>query len=85
MFDGPDYPKSLDEELFDAWLEKGRMSKLGYSHLLIIWNELELQYLPVYIDNRDSIKEYDTYRSSISQESLVAAYNLYSESRIDLH
>lgn len=84
MFDGPNYPKSLDEQLFDTWLENGRMSKLGYSHLLIIWNELESQYVPVYSDNRDDINEYDKYGLSTSQKSLIAAYNLYSESRIDL-
>jgi len=84
MFDGPDYPKSLDEELFDNWLENGRTSKLGYSHLLIIWNELESQYQPIYTDNREAINEYDKYGFSITQESLIAAYNLYSEARIDL-
>lgn len=84
MFDGPDYPKSLDEELFDTWLENGRLSKLGYNYLLIIWNELESQYLPVYADNRDVLNEFDLYGSSIVQESLIAAYHLYSESRIDL-
>jgi hypothetical protein len=84
MFDGPDYPKSLNEEQFDTWLEKGRMSKMGFNHLLIIWNELESQYQPVYSENRDTINQYDPYGSSMGQESLVAAYNLYSESRIDL-
>lgn len=84
MFDGPDYPKSLEEEMFDAWLENGRTSKLGYSHLLIIWNELESAYQPVYTDNRETISRYEVYGQSTSQESLVAAYNLYSESRIDL-
>ena len=84
MFDGPNYPKSLEEEMFDNWLENGRTSRLGYSHLLIIWNELESAYQPVYTDNREAISRYEVYGLSTSQESLVAAYNLYSESRIDL-
>jgi hypothetical protein len=29
MFSGPDFPKSLDEEVFGSWLEKGRLSKIG--------------------------------------------------------
>ncbi|MFY0652261.1 MAG: hypothetical protein JXQ96_09520 [Cyclobacteriaceae bacterium] len=84
MFDGSDYPKPLDEHLFDTWLENGRMSKIRYGYLLIIWDELESEYKPVYKEDRDSIEEYEGYADSTGQESLIAAYNLYSESRIDL-
>lgn len=79
MFDGPDFPKSLDEELFDTWLENGRQSKLNYNYLLIIWNELESDYQPVYVEKRD---ELENFPASTGRESLVAAYDLYSESRI---
>ena len=84
MFDGPDYPKSLEEELFDTWLEEGRESKIGYNYLLIVWDAFEFKYLPVYLEEREKIKRYDLYHESVGQESLVAAYDLYSESRIIL-
>jgi hypothetical protein len=47
MFDGPDYPKSLDEELFERWLEKGRQSNLGYKYLLVLWDTLEENFRPM--------------------------------------
>lgn len=82
MFDGTDFPKSLDEEVFNLWLENGRLSKIRYNYLLIIWDEYESNYKPVYAEHRDEIGEYETYKASVSRESLVAAYDLYSESRI---
>lgn len=82
MFDGPDFPKPLDEELFEIWLEKGRQSRLSYHYLLVVWNELEAEYQPAYEEHRDKINEYERYPGLTGRESLVAAYDLYSESRI---
>jgi hypothetical protein len=82
MFDGSDFPKSLNEEDFDLWLENGRQSKIRYNYLLIIWDTYESKYLPVYAEHRDEIGEYETYQTSTGRESLVAAYDLYSETRI---
>jgi len=82
MFNGPDFPKSLDEDVFSLWLENGRLSKIGYNYLLIIWDEYDALYRPVYAEHRDEIGQYEAYRSSATRESLVAAYDLYSESRI---
>lgn len=82
MFDSPEFPKSLDEALFDTWLENGRESRMSYHYLLVVWNELEAEYQPVYVDHRNKIKEYERYPGVIGRESLVAAYDLYSESRI---
>ncbi|MEQ9440031.1 MAG: hypothetical protein RIG62_13330 [Cyclobacteriaceae bacterium] len=82
MFDSSKYPKSLDEETFDDWLESGRSSLLGYSHLLIIWNEFEVAYQPVYVEHRDKIQEYEHYQTATGRETLIAAYDLYSESRV---
>ena len=79
MFDGSGFPKSLDEELFDSWLENGRQSKLTYNYLLIIWDELESAYKPVYVESREEVYDYTT---SPGRELLIAAYDLYSESRI---
>lgn len=79
MFDGPDFRKALDEEVFNRWLENGRLSKIGYHYLLIVWDEYESEYHPVYAENRGEI---ETFQTSSSQERLIAAYDLYSESRI---
>jgi hypothetical protein len=82
MFDGSGFPKSLDEEVFNGWLENGRLSKRRYNYLLIVWDEYESKYLPFYAEHRDEIGKYDSYKVSTGRESLVAAYDLYSESRI---
>ncbi|MCD9015757.1 hypothetical protein [Parachryseolinea silvisoli] len=82
MFEGSDFPKSLDEETFNLWLENGRQSKIGYSYLLIVWDEYEAAYRPVYVENREEIGSYQKYNEATGRESLVAAYDLYSESRI---
>lgn len=82
MFDGSDFPKSLDEELFDSWLEYGRNRKMSYNYLLIIWGELEQTYQPVYLGSRNDLKDYAESKTSHDRELLVAAYDLYSESRI---
>lgn len=79
MFEGPDYPKALDEEVFNRWLENGRSSKIGYSHLLIVWDDYESAYRPIYVAHRDEIQ---SYKTAGTRERFVAAYDLYSESRI---
>jgi hypothetical protein len=79
MFEGPDYPKSLDEVVFNGWLQDGRLSLLGYHYLLIVWDEYESAYQPVYVASRNEIAP---YRNASNRERLVAAYDLYSESRI---
>lgn len=84
MFDSPDYPKPLDEELFDAWLEKGRESKIGYEYMLVVWDDGESDYKPAYAESRAHIKELklSNYGDSVEQESVVAVYDLFSEARI---
>ena len=79
MFEGPDFPKALDETVFNRWLESGRLSKIGYLYLLIVWDDYESAYLPVYVADRNEIK---TYQASRSRERFIAAYDLYSESKI---
>ncbi len=82
MFDNPNYPKSLDEELFDSWFELGRASKIPFSYLLIIWDEIEGKYFPVFEQDRSEINSYEKYGDSPARQLLVAAYDLYSESRV---
>lgn len=79
MFEGPDFPKVLDEEEFNRWLENGRLSKIGYNYLLIVWDDYESAYLPFYVADRNEIR---TYQSPGSRERFIAAYDLYSESKV---
>lgn len=81
MFEGPNFPKSLDETLFETWLENGRAARIGYSYLLIVWDDFESDYQPVYVEQREEMDGYIEKRLT-HRESLVAAYDLYSESRI---
>ena len=80
MFENHNYQKSLDEEIFESWLEKVRNRNLGYNYLLVVWNMQEEDFKPVYLDHRDQIDDYKTIIDS--QEVLIAAYDIYSESRI---
>ena len=79
MFEGREFPKALDEERFTRWLEKGRQSKIGYHYLLIVWSDHDSEYQPVYVQTREEIS---AHKNTPSGERLVAAYDLYSESRI---
>ncbi|SDD34663.1 hypothetical protein SAMN04488104_102540 [Algoriphagus faecimaris] len=82
MFDSPDFPLSLEESRFESWLEKGRESKISYAYLLVIWDEFEGEYLPVFVQTRSEIQSYPRYGTSPERQMLVAAYDLYSESRV---
>lgn len=82
MFEGAAFPKPIEEDTFEKWLENGRNSKIGYKYMLIIWDNYDDDYNPVYVEERDDIQKYERYENSTGRESLVAAYNLYSESRI---
>ncbi|MEP0710981.1 hypothetical protein [Algoriphagus sp.] len=82
MFDGPDYPSSIKEDQFEAWLEAGRASKISYHFLLIVWNVYDEKYIPVYTETREEIRNYEFYPDAKGSEALIAVYDLYSESRI---
>lgn len=82
MFDSPDFPLSLDEKEFESWMETGRESKISYAYMLVIWDELEVKYSPVYVENRSEIGRFDRFGDSPERQSLIAAYDLYSESRV---
>lgn len=82
MFEGRDFPTSLQESTFESWLEQGRTSKISYTYLIILWDEVEENYLPVFVEDRSAIAHFDRYGESVGRQTLVAAYDLYSESRI---
>tara|TARA_Y100001972_G_scaffold123550_1_gene171017 strand:- start:661 stop:909 length:249 start_codon:yes stop_codon:yes gene_type:complete len=76
------FGKALDEETFDAWMEKGRNSNIGYHYLVIIWNTLEEEYQSAFVEAREELGQLPSHLGL--QEKLVAIYDLYSESRISL-
>ena len=82
MFDSPEYPAALDESQFEAWFEKGRESRIPYAYLLIMWDEIEGKYDPIYVESRKEIQEYPRYGQSPENRLLVAAYYLYSGGRV---
>ncbi|WP_288372860.1 hypothetical protein [uncultured Algoriphagus sp.] len=82
MFDSPEYPQSLSEDLFEQWLEIGREKPIPYAYLLVIWDEIENTYLPIYVEERSQIHSYSRYGTSPERQLLVAAYDLFSESRV---
>ncbi|MFT4738536.1 MAG: hypothetical protein ACI8QD_001920 [Cyclobacteriaceae bacterium] len=79
MFEA-EYGKPLSESLFEEWLEKGRESKVGYKYLLVNWNAHDEDFQAIYVAERSEII---LHKQPIgSPDSLVAAYDIYSESRI---
>lgn len=74
------FGKTLDEEIFDSWLEKGRDSNMGYHYLLVIWNSLDEVYQSAFVATRDDLDYYQSHMGA--QEVVVAMYDLYSESRV---
>ena len=79
MFESQKLPKALDETVFDRWLENGRSSKIGYHYLLVMWDAFDSEFQPVYVENRKDIEQ---YRTENARETFIAAYDLYSESRV---
>ena len=82
MFEGPDFPQSLDESTFEQWLEEGRNSKIPYAYMMVLWDSLDSKYLPQYAEDREEVDNYPPYGSSHEHQTLVAAYDLHSEGRV---
>ncbi|MEM8896299.1 MAG: hypothetical protein AAGC88_17095 [Bacteroidota bacterium] len=83
MFETAGYDRSLPEEVFESWLEKGRSAMIGYEYLIVIWNQWDNDFQPVYKETREEVSVYA--RNLDANEELVAVYDLYSESRIVLN
>ena len=82
MFDSREYPKALDESLFEQWLEEGRVSKMSYEYMLVVWDDLESDYHPEYVEKRNQIGKYPFWGESGGHSSTIAVYDLFSEARI---
>jgi hypothetical protein len=52
--------------------------------MLVVWDDVENEYRPVYAESRDHIKalKLGNYGDTVEQESVVAVYDLFSEARI---
>lgn len=82
MFEGRDYPKSLDESQFETWLDEGRENPINYEYMLVIWDEFESTYKAEYVENRAALSNIAIFGVDIAQETVIAVYDLYSESRV---
>ena len=84
MFDSPEFPQSLEEDVFEAWLEKGRESPITYEYMLIVWDETTDSYHPLYAEDRADVKEKNPgfYGESPMHTATIAIYDLFSESKL---
>ena len=84
MFDSPEFPDSLEEDVFEAWLDKGRESPIAYEYMLIVWDETTGSYLPLYAEDRSDVKEKNPgfWGESPMHTSTIAIYDLFSESKL---
>lgn len=87
MFDSSEFPASLDEALFESWLEKGRQSPITYEFMLVIWDETLDQYSPVYAEDRKDIAEKNPgfWGETYGHTATVAIYDLFSEAKLSLN
>lgn len=81
MFENLHFQSSLEEDRFDEWLADGRESKIRYDYLVVLWDEIEKDYRPVYLSERSDLEKYKEDRNNIS-DVFVAAYDLYTESKV---
>ncbi|WP_425390922.1 hypothetical protein [Ekhidna sp.] len=81
MFENLNFSSSLDENEFEEWLESGRSSKIRYSYLVILWDEIDRSFHPVYLSEREELKKYTDDYSNVG-DTFVAAYDLFTESKI---
>ena len=84
MFEGRDYPKALDEDQFESWLEEGRQNPINFEYMLVMWDDFEAEYRPKFVESRSDLSNLSVYGRDIAQETVIAVYDLYSESRIVL-
>lgn len=82
MFDSPEYPDSLSESIVESWFELGRANAIPYAYLLIIWDDTEGKYLPIFAEKRSEFDQFEPYGESLANQTLVAAYDLYSENKV---
>lgn len=84
MFETLGFPKGLDESVFQKWLDKGRNSPLSVNYLIVKWNEMEEEFEPQYLEHKEQIKELSSEQKNYTNEKIVAVYDIYSESRINI-
>ena len=71
----------LSEDRFDEWLIAGRASKIRYAYMIVLWDESEREYRPIYLPDRNALESYDVNSAGVG-DVFIAAYDLYTESKI---
>lgn len=82
MYDNAAFPAPLEEEIFAQWLEQGRNDNIGYRFMLVVWDTYDLAYRPIYVEDFDALRAFARYGDTPEREAMVAAYDLYSESKV---
>lgn len=81
MFENLKFPIPLEESRFDEWLVQGRASKIRYNYMVVLWDDSEKDYRPVYLVERADLERYVNDTNNVSSVP-VAGYDIYSESKI---
>ncbi|SNT26796.1 hypothetical protein SAMN05421640_3056 [Ekhidna lutea] len=81
MFENLNFDEPLDENRFDQWFDEGRESKIRFEYLVVLWDEMEKDYRPVFLAERAKLKKYVDDPANVG-DVFVAAYDLYTESKV---
>ncbi len=79
MFGSMGFGKELDETIFEEWLEKGRNQLVGYKIMAISWETIEEEFQHNYFFDKDQLNDFVHEQGT---SVFIAAYDLYSESRL---
>jgi len=79
MFGSMGFRKELDESIFEEWLEKGRNQLVGYKIMAVSWETIEEEFQHNYFFDKEQLNDFVNEKGT---SVFIAAYDLYSESRL---
>lgn len=79
MFGSRGFGKELDETIFEEWLEKGRNQLVGYKIMAVSWETTDEEFQHNYFFDKEQLNDFVNENST---SVFIAAYDLYSESRL---
>ncbi|WP_185152869.1 hypothetical protein [Fulvivirga aurantia] len=50
--------------------------------MLVIWDTYDNAYKPIYAEKLEAVEGYERYNNATGREALIAAYDLYTESKV---
>ena len=81
MFESEGFGQSLEESQFELWLEQGREHRFGYHYLVVLWDYQDESFKPLYLEDVSDVRNYNP---DVNREVVVAAYDVYSESKVGM-